>query len=72
MDQREYVETLVPRDLQPNRELTQGKGTDLDTSQRWFKRFRGVSGLLQRLCSNTRPDLSADASISDGTSGAGI
>eukprot|EP00974_Lingulodinium_polyedra_P052126 5014906-Lingulodinium_polyedra.AAC.1 len=42
----------------------QADDTDPVTSQRWFNRFRGANGAVQWLCSNTRPDLSADASIS--------
>eukprot|EP00974_Lingulodinium_polyedra_P070888 6861665-Lingulodinium_polyedra.AAC.1 len=72
MDHREYVETLAPHDIQPDHELKQAKGTDPVTSQRWFERFRGAHGALQRLCSNARPDLPADAQISIGTSGIGI
>eukprot|EP00974_Lingulodinium_polyedra_P039065 3743404-Lingulodinium_polyedra.AAC.1 len=63
-----YVETLAPHDLQPNHALKQGPVA----SQRWLKRLRGANGALQWLRSNTRPDLSADASINAGTPGAGI
>ena len=48
------------------------KDTDVVTSARWIKGFRGANGALQWLCTNTRPDLSADTSISAGTSGSGI
>ena len=37
-----------------------------------MNRFRGANGALQWLCTNTRPDLAADTSISAGTAGIGI
>ena len=48
------------------------KDPDAISSAKWLKRFRGANGALQWLCSNTRPDLSADTSISAGTSGVGV
>ena len=37
-----------------------------------MKRFIGANGALQRLCTNKRPALAAETSISAGTSGVGI
>ena len=72
MGQREYVDTLAPHDLSPDQELTSLKENDVVTSPKWMKRFRGANGALQWLCTNTRPDLAADTSISAGTAGVDI
>ena len=72
LDQREYVEGLSPSDLSPDAEIRNLKETDVISSPKWLKRFRGANGALQWLCTNTRPDLAADTSISAGTSGTGV
>ena len=54
------------------KDLRKLKDNDVISSPKWIKRFRGANGALQWLCSNTRPDLAADTSISAGTSGTGI
>ena len=72
MDQRDYVESLSPHDLQPDHEIKNMKDSDAITSKKWLKRFRGANGALQWLCSNTRPDLAADTSINAGTAGVGV
>ena len=46
--------------------------TDVVTSPKWMKSFRGANGALQWLCTNTRPDLAVDTSKSAGTAGIGI
>ena len=48
------------------------KDSDVVSNPKWLKRFRGANGALQWLCTNTRPDLAADTSISAGTAGIGI
>ena len=72
LDQREYVENLSPSDLKPDDELRNLKDHEPITIAKWLKRFRGANGALQWLCTNTRPDLAAETSISAGTSGIGI
>ena len=72
MGQREYAENIAPHDLYADDDLRQMEDNEVISNPRWLKRFRGANGALQWLCTNTRPDLGADTSISSGTSSTGV
>ena len=72
MDQREYAESLSHHDIKIDSELISMKDDAAITYPRWLKKIRVANDALQWLCTNTRPDLCADTTISAGASGVGI